>query len=246
MSAHASNPCSACSVPVHGPALPSVAARCRGQRSDACCSQGISLRDSDTRRSSHHPAPAMAAPVPESRACAYSTPRRRAGRLACALPSPALPPPGPTRRRSSRAIWCPCERGCAGPRGTGKPLQIAVDSATGTTGATQATCRNSPPHLLARPLGWATSSWWDFCPLPCLPLQVIAWLNRARPVALSILRTRFPSRDRELVQPDCHRSIPVSINSACKNPTWFHVPVDGVLVRTHVALREEGKRLGDL
>jgi hypothetical protein len=44
-----SNPCTACSVRVHGPALSSVAARCRAERSDACCGQGISLRDSDTR-----------------------------------------------------------------------------------------------------------------------------------------------------------------------------------------------------
>ena len=61
---------------------------------------------------------------------------RRAGRLPCGLPSPALPPPGPMRRKSSRVTWCPCERGCAGPRGTGKPLQIAVDGVTGTTEAT--------------------------------------------------------------------------------------------------------------
>ena len=60
---------------------------------------------------------------------------RRAGRLPCALPSPALPPPGPMRRKWSRVIWCPCERGCAGPRWTGKPLQIAVDGVPGTTEA---------------------------------------------------------------------------------------------------------------
>ena len=74
---------------------------------------------------------------PESRACACSTPRRQAGQLACGLPSPALPPPVPIRRKSSRVIWCPCERGCAEPRGTGKPLQIAVDDVTGTTVAAQ-------------------------------------------------------------------------------------------------------------
>jgi hypothetical protein len=33
----------------------------------------------------------MAAPVPENRACACSTPRRRAGRQPCVLPSRALP-----------------------------------------------------------------------------------------------------------------------------------------------------------
>ena len=82
---------------------------------------------------------AMAAPVPESRACACSTPRRRAGRLPCVLPSPALPLPGSMRRKSSRVTWCPCERGCAGPRGTGKPLQIAVDGVTGTMEATKPT-----------------------------------------------------------------------------------------------------------
>ena len=42
-----SNLCNACSVPVHGPASSSVAARCRGQRSGECRSPSISLRDSD-------------------------------------------------------------------------------------------------------------------------------------------------------------------------------------------------------
>ena len=31
------------------------------------------------------------------------------------------------RRKSSRVTWCPCEKECARSRGTGKPLQIAVD-----------------------------------------------------------------------------------------------------------------------
>ena len=66
---------------------------------------------------------AMAAPDPESRACACSTPRPRAGRLACALPSPALPLPGLMRRRSSRVIWCPWRKGWAG-RANGKPLRL--------------------------------------------------------------------------------------------------------------------------
>jgi len=61
----------------------------------------------------------------------------RAGRLPCGRASLALPPPGWMRRKSSRVTWCPCERGCAGPRGTGKPLQIAVDDAKGTTEVTQ-------------------------------------------------------------------------------------------------------------
>src|SRR5882757_13729 len=95
----------------------------------------------------------MAAPVPESRACAYSTPRRRAGRLACGLPSPALPPPGPTRRKWSRVTWCPCERGCAAPHGAGKPLQIAVDDVPGTTEATQ-----HPRHRLLTALLAAVGS----------------------------------------------------------------------------------------
>jgi hypothetical protein len=47
---------SACIVRVRGPALSSVAARCRGQRSDACCSQGSGLRDRDNRRSARQPA----------------------------------------------------------------------------------------------------------------------------------------------------------------------------------------------
>ena len=86
---------------------------------------------------------AMAAPDPESRACACSTPRRRAGRLPCGLPSPALPPPGPMRRKSSRVTWCPCERGCAGPRWTGKPLQIAVDDVPPTgSGRSSSRARN--------------------------------------------------------------------------------------------------------
>ena len=41
-------------------------------------------------------------------------------------------------------------QGCAGPRGTGKPLQIAVDSVPGTTEATQ-----YPQH---RPFSAATRS----------------------------------------------------------------------------------------
>src|ERR1700682_2153572 len=48
-----------------------------------------------------------AVPDPESRACACSTPRRRAGRLPCVLPSPALPPPGPMSRKWSRVICSP-------------------------------------------------------------------------------------------------------------------------------------------
>jgi hypothetical protein len=59
---------------------------------------------------------AMAAPDPESRACACSTPRRRACRLPCVLLSPALPPPGPMHRKWSRVTWCRCERACAGAR----------------------------------------------------------------------------------------------------------------------------------
>jgi hypothetical protein len=38
----ASNPCSACTVPVHGSALTSVAARCRASRSGACRAWGLS------------------------------------------------------------------------------------------------------------------------------------------------------------------------------------------------------------
>ena len=41
------------------------------------------------------------------------------------------------RRKWSRVTWCPCEGGCARPRWTGKPLQIAVDSVAGTTEATR-------------------------------------------------------------------------------------------------------------
>jgi hypothetical protein len=92
-----------------------------------------------TRVESIRRARAMAVPDPESRACARSTPQRRAGRLPCVLPSPALPPPGSTRRRWSRVILCPCDRGCAWPRRTGKPLQIAVDDVPGTTEATKPT-----------------------------------------------------------------------------------------------------------
>jgi hypothetical protein len=88
-----------------------------------------------TRRCSRHPARARAGPDPESRACAYSTPRRPAGRLPCVLPSSVLPLPGLIRRKPSRVTWCPCEKECAGPRWTGKPLQIAVDTVPGTTDA---------------------------------------------------------------------------------------------------------------
>ena len=72
-----------------------------------------------------------------------TTPRRRAGRLPCGLPSRALPPPGSMRRRWSRVIWCPWRGGCAGPRWAGKPLQIAVDSAPPTgSGRTSSRVRN--------------------------------------------------------------------------------------------------------
>ena len=87
---------------------------------------------------------------PESQACACSTPRRRAGRLFSVLPSPALPPLGPMRRKSSRVTWCPCKRGCAWPRGTGKPLQIAVDGVPGTNGCTSMARIND---LLRKPEG---------------------------------------------------------------------------------------------
>ena len=106
----------------------------------------------------------MAAPVPESRACACSTPRRRAGRLPCVLPSPALPLPAPMRRKWSRVTWCPCERGCAGPRWTGKPLQIAVDGVTGTTEATQHSRHRLQPRYWRRRRGPGGTSTSRFLP----------------------------------------------------------------------------------
>jgi hypothetical protein len=42
----------------------------------------------------------------------------------------------PMSRKGSRVTWCPWARGCAGPRRTGKPLQIALDGVSGTTEAT--------------------------------------------------------------------------------------------------------------
>lgn len=98
--------------------------------------------------------PAGLALDPESRACAYSTPQRRAGRLPCVLPSPAPPLPGPILRKSSRATCCPCERGCAGARWTGKPLQIAVDDVRGTTEATR------HPRHPSRPMAGETRQFW--------------------------------------------------------------------------------------
>ena len=86
--------CSACSARVRGSASSSVAARCRGRRSDVCCSQGtfhFEIAVARVERVAERSA--MAAPDPESRACACSTPRRRAGRLPCALRLHALPPP---------------------------------------------------------------------------------------------------------------------------------------------------------
>ena len=47
-----------------------------------------------------------------------------------------LPLPGLIRRKWSLSTLCPCKR-IAGRRGTGKPLQLAVDIAPGTTEATQ-------------------------------------------------------------------------------------------------------------
>jgi len=60
------------------------------------------------------------------------------------------------RRKWSRVTWCPCERKCAGPRGTGKPLQIAVDSVPGTTEATL-----HPGHRLQPTTSthWPGKSW---------------------------------------------------------------------------------------
>ena len=51
----------------------------------------------------------------------------------------------------SRVICCPCKRGCAGPRWTGKPLQIAMDSVPGTTrrprGYTMSLLRMEAPNV---------------------------------------------------------------------------------------------------
>src|SRR5882672_4660528 len=80
----------------------------------------------------------MVEPVPESRACACSTPRPRAGRLVCALRLHALPPPAPMRRRSSRVTWCPWARGCLFTVAGGKPLQIAAVDEPGTTPSAKA------------------------------------------------------------------------------------------------------------
>jgi hypothetical protein len=129
----ASSPCIACIAQAHGPALPSVAAQCRGRRSGSSRSRGNGPQDSRNRHSGPRPRWAMAAPDLGSRACACSTPRSRACRLPCGLLPLALPPPGPMRHIWFRVTCCPCVRGCAGPRGTGKPLQIAVDGVPGTT-----------------------------------------------------------------------------------------------------------------
>ena len=51
-------------------------------------------------------------------------------------------------RKGSRVIWCPWERGCAGPLGVGKPLQIAVDSAPGPTGNRAVDSTVNPVALL--------------------------------------------------------------------------------------------------
>src|SRR5882672_4063219 len=80
----------------------------------------------------------MAAPAPENRACACSTPRPQAGRRLCGLPSPALPPPESARRRWSRVIWCPWSRGCLFTVAGGKPLQIAAVDEPGTTPSAKA------------------------------------------------------------------------------------------------------------
>ena len=69
-----------------------------------------------------------------------------------------LPPPEPIRRKSSRVIWCPCERGCAGPRGTGKPLQIAVDGAAATVHR-PATALSAVKAPAATSRAGARSSW---------------------------------------------------------------------------------------
>ena len=54
----------------------------------------------------------MAAPVPESRACACSKHCRRDGCLRAS--AAALPPPERMRRRWSRVSLCLCERGSPG------------------------------------------------------------------------------------------------------------------------------------
>ena len=69
-------------------------------------------------------------------------------RIPSAPLTPTQPPPEPMRRKSSRVTWCPCERGCAGPRGTSKPLQLAVDSAPGTTEVRRQLLQRPPACLL--------------------------------------------------------------------------------------------------
>jgi hypothetical protein len=53
------------------------------------------------------PTPEKAAPVPESRASAYSKPRRLDGPQLCAPPPPVLRQPGLMRRKWFPVTWCP-------------------------------------------------------------------------------------------------------------------------------------------
>ena len=76
------------------------------------------------RRSVHRRESGRAGPVPGSRACAGSRPRRRAGQPACALLSRAPPMHGSSCRRSISRDFVPMAQGCPRSSAMGKPLSL--------------------------------------------------------------------------------------------------------------------------
>src|SRR5437660_10095363 len=104
----ASSPCNACIAPARGSASSSGDGQYRARRSDACCSLGISLRDTDSRRWARRQVLGTAGPVHESRACVGSKPHRRVDQLLCAPRRHVPPTPLSSCRISSRVTWCPC------------------------------------------------------------------------------------------------------------------------------------------
>ena len=100
----ASNPCSAYTAPTRVWESSSAGGRCSEPPFDGCRSRGSGPRGRDIRHSVRRPKPEMAAPVPCTRACAGSKPRRPAGPQLCALRSPWPVPRSSTVTTPSSSI----------------------------------------------------------------------------------------------------------------------------------------------
>jgi hypothetical protein len=110
----ASNPCSACSVPVRGSGSSSAAARCPARRFGAYRSRGNGLRDSGSLHSARHPALVKAAPAPCIQAYAGSRPHKRVRQPACERASPSPQMRGWNCRRWIRVTWCSLGQNASG------------------------------------------------------------------------------------------------------------------------------------